>query len=736
LSTRSSARSRHPWPIGGLALGLLLQASAGHAETTSPSAALASAAAPTSPASTEQQVNVQARKLGTLDEQRLSSAAVSILNRQDIDKYGDGNVSSLLAQQPGITYNGTPGRRGGEIQMRGLGAVQLLVNGDPVPPGFTVDMLTPSLIERIEIFRVATAEHSAQAYGGTINFVLRTRGRNDKNQLGIVLAVPDDDHVGPKVQGLVGGMWHDASLSMSFSGETFRDVLTQYTNRTVTRVPDGTVDFDQADHVSTFEHGHELRLTPSASWSDPFGSSVKVEALVTREIEDHDTNYQIQQNVGDAPYTQDTGLYVSSFNVDRLTLKGAHPFGADLDSKLEGDFSFSDARWNKRESHDESGGGGDYFVGVAAVNHVSNGKLKYSKSFDENHTASVGAEGNLNRRDERWVQTLDGQPYGFDDGSRLSSSEGTGALFAQLDVKSKSYSWYLGLRGEAMRMRSRSATADTARTFEMLSPIAQYAFHFNGSDRDQLRVGLSRSYHAPRVTDLLQRSILSYNNSAFSPDVSGNPDLQPERIWNLDAALEHYGDDASSSIALYGKQIDDSLLAQTVLQPDGRWASEIANAGRTTVFGVELSGKVRLDKLVAGAPQVALQASATRNWSHVEAVRGPDNRVAGQVPSKLTFGADYPFGHWTVGTRWSWSAAYKDRSSDLNLATVGAGTVGDAYLGWKPRPSTRLKLSAGNLLHRNKRTGLVTDLGPEGEQTTDQLQRNWTTWTFSLTQDF
>jgi outer membrane receptor protein involved in Fe transport len=439
--------------------------------------------------------------------------------------------------------------------------------------------------------------------------------------------------------------------------------------------------------------------------------------------------------VGDAPYAQDAALYVSSFNVDRLTLKGAHPFGAELDSKVEGDVSFSDARWNKRESHDETGGG-HYFASVAAVNHVSSGKLKYSRSFDENHTASVGAEGNLNRRDENWVQTLDGQPYGFDDGSRLSSSEGTGALYAQLDVKSKGYSYYLGLRGEAMRMSSRSDSVDTARTFEMLSPIAQYSFHFDGNDRDQLRIGLSRSYRAPRVTDLLERSILSYNNSPFSPDVTGNPDLEPERIWNLDASLEHYGDDASSSIAVYGKRIDESLLTQTVLQPDGRWASEIANAGRTTIFGIELSGKVRLDKLVEGAPKVELQASASRNWSRVAAVPGPDNRVAGQVPAKLAFGADYLFGHWAFGTRWSWTPAFDTRGSDLMTSTAGAATIADAYLSWKPRPSTRMKLSAGNLLHRNKRTGLVTALGPDGDQTTEQSQRNWTTWTLSLTQDF
>lgn len=58
--------------------------------------------------------------------------------------------------------------------MRGLGNgyTQILVNGERPPPGFSMDALAPDQIEKIEVIRAATAEHSMQAIAGTINIVL------------------------------------------------------------------------------------------------------------------------------------------------------------------------------------------------------------------------------------------------------------------------------------------------------------------------------------------------------------------------------------------------------------------------------------------------------------------------------------------------------------------------------------------------------------------------------------
>jgi outer membrane cobalamin receptor len=77
------------------------------------------------------------------------------VNHEEINKYGDTNVMDVLKRLPGITVDSGPGGRGGAIRMRGLGTgyTQILVNGERMPPGFSLDSIAPDMIERIEIIR-------------------------------------------------------------------------------------------------------------------------------------------------------------------------------------------------------------------------------------------------------------------------------------------------------------------------------------------------------------------------------------------------------------------------------------------------------------------------------------------------------------------------------------------------------------------------------------------------------
>jgi hypothetical protein len=107
------------------------------------------------------------------DERRQDTATKIVVTQEDIVRYGDTTVGDVLKRLPGITMGGVQGR-GGEIRMRGLGSgyTQIMLNGEPSPPGF-LDSISPDLIERIEIIRAATAELSTQAIAGAINIVLK-----------------------------------------------------------------------------------------------------------------------------------------------------------------------------------------------------------------------------------------------------------------------------------------------------------------------------------------------------------------------------------------------------------------------------------------------------------------------------------------------------------------------------------------------------------------------------------
>lgn len=118
------------------------------------------------------------------DDRRESTASKIVVTRDDISRFGDTTVADVLRRVPGVTVGGVQGRDG-EIRMRGLGNgyTQILVNGESTPPGFSFNSLSPSLIERIEVLRVATADISAQAIAGTINIILKQAIRQVQREI-------------------------------------------------------------------------------------------------------------------------------------------------------------------------------------------------------------------------------------------------------------------------------------------------------------------------------------------------------------------------------------------------------------------------------------------------------------------------------------------------------------------------------------------------------------------------
>jgi outer membrane receptor for ferrienterochelin and colicins len=154
------------------------------AATAAPASAQGGAAAPAAAASAPQQVEITGARQSDTEQRRQSTAAKIVIGREEIERFGDSTVGEVLKRLPGVTMPGPPGRGGGP-RMRGLGAgyTQLLIDGQRVPPGFSIETLTPEQIERIEILRAPTAETGARAIGGTINIITREGFRRRLNDL-------------------------------------------------------------------------------------------------------------------------------------------------------------------------------------------------------------------------------------------------------------------------------------------------------------------------------------------------------------------------------------------------------------------------------------------------------------------------------------------------------------------------------------------------------------------------
>ena len=143
-----------------------------------PPASAASAAAPAAASTVtpaaSQRVEITGGRQSDTEERRRSTAAKIVIGREEIDKFGDATLGEVLRRLPGVTTPGAPGR-GGPPRLRGLGGgyTQLLIDGQRIPPGFSLESLTPEQVERIEILRAPTAETGARAIAGTINIITR-----------------------------------------------------------------------------------------------------------------------------------------------------------------------------------------------------------------------------------------------------------------------------------------------------------------------------------------------------------------------------------------------------------------------------------------------------------------------------------------------------------------------------------------------------------------------------------
>lgn len=641
---------------------------------------------------------------GASSARRDDSAARVVVGRDELARHGDTTLSAVLKRQPGVSL------AGGEIRMRGLGAgyTQLLVNGDPVPAGFSIDSIAPAMIERIDIVRTATAELGAQAIAGTINVILRKgSARNQRDvKLGAGL-LPGRGEPSASLQ------WGERAgdLAYSLAAEMAR---TGNDNQLVTletlAEPDGTPATRRELRESASFRTTRLNLTPRLNWTLADGGSLAWQTFV---------DLSRASNHGDASETTFAGTG-TDYPVNDFRLTG-HTVSARSDITLarnvgaEGKLTVKvGLNHNKRESDYLFRGNGQSRTLARKVlsDAVDDSALlsgKYLAPLLPGHDVGLGWEGGLTRRTESRRQndsTAAGQFLSqLDEDYR--AQVGRLALFAQDEwAVSPRLQAYLGLRWEGLRTATEGrALAQVSSTSSVLSPITQLLWKLGG--KDQLRFSLSRTYKAPAVRNLVPRRYTVNNaNGPTNPDVRGNPGLKPELAWGIDTAYESYfGKNGVASVSAYARRID-AVTVQTLYQEDGAWISTPFNNGKAKVAGLEFDARFPLRSVLPSAPDMDLRANAARNWSRVDAVPGPDNRLGDQARVTANIGVDARIGQQaTAGMNLNLQFGGASQISRHLRSDTGPVRVLDVYGVWKAGAKTQLRLSLANALHRDRRSG-------------------------------
>jgi outer membrane receptor for ferrienterochelin and colicins len=700
-------------------------------------------AGPTSPSVTLKPVEIRASN--ETESRRLSTAAKIIVGRDDIELYGDDTMGELLKRLPGITVQGRPGR-GGAPRMRGLGNgyTQILIDGERVPRGFSLDDLSPDQIERIEILRAPTAETGARAIAGTINIITRGGYTKHVNDLKVGLGLKNG-HVAP------GASWSrndtDGDLIYNFSiAATRSEASNDLLNETLTEnLADGSV-IHQLEAVSSNGTHDGIHANARLQWRGAGADSITLTPMVAATQNSGTRNTRLTQTASGTdfalPYDSSIGTLDSRFNTVRLAGIWVHRMedGATLRMSASAGQSawFNDS---SRQNLSDSRGA----IAVATQQSEQhdttlNATAKYSTTIAEEHSLVTGFELGSNQRRESATTLLNGDSPLSDYDGNLTASSIRAALYAQDEwALDPHWSAHAGLRWEGIATSgSVSADApDASNTSRVLSPLFHVVWRPDLLVKDQVRFSLTRSYRSPNLQDLIARPTINSMflnrgaNDEVHPDRAGNPYLQPELASGLDIAYEHYVPGGGLlSANVFFRQIQNLMRSQTTLETVSwadvpRWVARKQNIGNATTQGIELEAKFRISEMFEQAPKVDLRANLSLFRSSVEGISSPNNRLDQQPDGTANIGADYQLRSLPlkVGGNINWTPSFTTRLGDDQTVFQNNKFVADTYLLWTISPTLQLRVSLSNFAGRDYVTGgSLLSTNPQGQAVRESTQ--------------
>jgi iron complex outermembrane receptor protein len=697
-----------------------------------PSMALAQAPSSAAASTDLGQVEIRGTRNSDTEARQESTASKIVIGREEIEKQGDATLGDVLKRLPGVMVQGAPGR-GGAIRMRGLGGgyTQILLDGERMPPGFSVDSLTPEQVERIEILRAPTAETGARAIAGTINIVLR-EGRK---------ATPDDlkiTHSQEHGQGSSMLNWvrnlDTAPLSGTF---TLSAMDNQRADESVTEI-ESDYRPNQVRKSESSGRRQGVHANTRLQWKGEQGKSLTLTPFLIY------SEYAAQGRIDARPLTStsitDTALTDNQSRYAAARLNGQWSQRLSADDRLEVRFGLGQAKFDQ--------------LITQTVTLAPQPPLRPLLSLAQDEQRFTDRSTSLNAKWTRvlesghqWVSGLEHEGVrrveeasagAGDESGNLKARTVRWAAYTQDEFKiNPNWSAYAGIRYESILTEGQVSEELKRNKSQVLTPLLHALWKPDPAKRDQVRMSLTRSYKTPTLYNLVAplRYSRDYpstgNNVPTQPDRVGNPDLKPELATGIDLGFERYIEGGGVlSANVFRRNIQDLIRYQTTTtctQVGGaRCVSSPQNVGDAITQGVELEAKFRLNQAWAEAWPVDIRSNVSFFRSKVKDVPGPDNRLDQQPSMTANLGGDYRLRSMplTLGGNVNWNPDYDTRRSQEQWSYQGVKRVADVYGLWRFSSATALRMTVSNLVPRDYETAstFLTGAQHETARTTD---RNW-----------
>jgi iron complex outermembrane receptor protein len=698
--------------------------------------------APNAPVQDMGRVEIKSNRDNVMEERRQSTAAKIVIGREELDKQGDSTLGEVLKRMPGVTIQGAPGR-GGAIRMRGLGGgyTQILLDGQRVPPGFSIESLTPEMVEKVEILRAPTAETGARAIAGTINIVLREGQR----------ANPDDLKVGSNFEHGYRSdnlNWVHNLKTEPLNGTLTVSAMNSWRPDDVTTVTDSDVQAqgntpawasERVKHAVGLGHREGLNANARLSWRGEEGRSLVLMPFMVYSEYSSLGHIDLSENKSikgvAQPFLKDMADTTnnSRFVMTRLNGQWNQRFSADARFELK--FGLGESHYKYRFNQFETGQSGLLYSmqesqSFKDLSQSWNGKLTVVQSNGHQWVSGLEAEGV--RRTEEAVAEVS------DEAGNMRARTQRWAIYTQDEwTINPQWSAHAGIRYESILTEGINEEGAKRNQSGVLTPLLHAVWKPLPDSRDQVRMSLTRSYKTPTLFNLVAKTALSREaNSPTRPDRISNPGLKPELATGIDVAVERYlSEGGVLSANIFRRNISDLIRYVTSERYDTVWApgqrrfvSSPQNVGNAVTEGLELEAKFGLDRVWSSAPPIDVRSNLSFFHSRVLDVMGPNNRLDQQPSMTANLGADYriraiPL---TLGGNVNFNPDYTTRRTEQQWAYQGAKKVVDVYGLWKFNPATSLRLTVSNLVPRDYLTG-TTYIGNGFSETANTNTRNWQT---------
>ena len=573
------------------------------------------------------------------------------------------SAGDALKRVPGVSFTSDT-LEYDQVQLRGLPAIytQVQVNGQNLSGGgndrvFFVDRIPAELIDSIEIVRSPSADMSSEGIGGTVNANLKRAGQIHGGWVrGSVFGVEGDELRGAGSVGY-GNTFGDTSYLFSVDVQQRRNPKEK-----IAEFFDEDGDFDGYSTQKDTRDGTDYALNGEVLGNVGEGKLRLSGFFVFTDR----TETEFTQTFNDARALEEVETQLEDINQYNASFTGEYtlPVGRDEFKFIAGYNRFVDDLKTIEHAGEPSPielSGTEY---TDTVDQDWFSTLAYTANVNDLVSVKVGVDGRIKTRDFDYrIFDEDGQPDGppngqFDIVERRVDPyvKSTWKPIAGLSVET-------GLR---LEYTQRELTGEDFGKSESDAAELNPSLHllYALTDTTNLRFSLARTVRRPTFDSLIPVILEEEPTDDYA--TLGNPDLEQETAWGIDAGFEQkLGDQGVLGFNYFNRRISNviDLVGTGDLSPDGLDVLMYDNLDKGRAWGVEVDFSMPLT--VIGLEHTNIFANYTWLNSEVtDPVTGQKRRFRDQPDYIYNLGVIQNLPDWNMSV----GASYQKRGSSFAYA--------------------------------------------------------------------